>query len=388
MQTKTQSIISKLPDGPALVVRWPGVPEPGPADQVLWAAARTIPAGARVFVAGPGATGAALWVARSGAATLCWTDNIAEAESLRATMTHHRFECVLSTADLPGSTGAPHRIVAQSGFAGIAPESCDMALLYLPRGKERQAELLQLAGAVLRPGGRLVFAGAKNEGVKTALKQAQSLFGQAGIVAHKGGCHAGLAQRTAGNFPMPELACEETLTTVDDMATRLISCAGVFAAGRLDEGAASLIAGMRVQPGSRVLDLGCGAGVVGLAAARRGAVVTCSDVSARATESTRRTLAANGYPQAQVVLTCGAAGLPDRAFETVVTNPPFHQGHGVDFEVAQLFVREAVRVLTFGGRLFLVANSFLPYAPWLRENFAKVGVAWESKRFRVWEAEK
>ncbi|MBN2003696.1 MAG: class I SAM-dependent methyltransferase [Anaerolineae bacterium] len=402
MQTITMSVIGKLPDGPALIVRWPGVPAPGPADQALWMAARAVPPGARVFVAGPGATSGALWAARSGAETLCWTDNVAEAESLRATLTHHHFECALPTPDAAHQNAAhqnaahqnaahqnaPHRIFVQADFTGITPESCETALLYLPRGRERQVELLRLAGAILRPGGRLIFAGARNEGIKSALKQAQELFGQAGIVAHKGGYHAGLAQRQAGAFPIPELVCDETVVNIDETPAHLIACTGVFAAGRLDEGAASLIAGMRIQPGERVLDLGCGVGVVGLAALRRGAVVTCSDVSARATESTRRTLAANGYPQATVHLACGAAGLPDRGFDTVITNPPFHQGHGVDFEVAQLFVREAARVLRPGGRLFLVANSFLPYAPWLQKSFAKAGVAWENRRFRVWKAEK
>ncbi len=34
----------------------------------------------------------------------------------------------------------------------------------------------------------------------------------------------------------------------------------------------------------------------------------------------------------------------------------------------------------------LVANAFLRYEPWLKEHFPRVEIAWESRRFKVWEA--
>ena len=175
---------------------------------------------------------------------------------------------------------------------------------------------------------------------------------------------------------------------MEGLDTRVISGPGVFAGDRLDEGAASLIAGMRIEPGTDVLDLGCGTGLVGLAAQRRGAIVTLVDVSQRAVMSSRKTFAANGYPDCTACASIGASAVAERSFDTVVTNPPFHKGHGVDFEVAQLFVSDAARVLRPGGRLYLVANAFLEYGPWLRRHFASSEVVWENTRFRVWEARK
>ncbi|HNT77307.1 MAG TPA: methyltransferase, partial [Anaerolineae bacterium] len=368
------SIPFPLPDGPATIVRLPGVPAPGPAHAALFAAARRIE-GTRVFVAGPGATATALWAARANVKVLYWTENVAEAQSLAETL--KRNDCTERVT-----------LTLQADFAGLEPTSCDLALLHLPRGQAFQAELLQAAGALLRPGTRLIFVGAKNEGVKGAAAHAQALCGQAGIVAHKGGYHAGLAVRPPGDFALPPFTLETRDITLDGIPTRLCTGAGVFAAGRLDDGAAALIAGMRVTPGAPTLDVGCGAGVAGLAALRRGAAVALSDVSARAVAATRATLAANGYPDAPVTLTCGAGDFADAAFETVLANPPFHSGRGVDFEVSQLFVSEAARVLRPGGVLYLVANRFLPYGPWLAAAFAHVGVAWEDTRFRVWEATK
>lgn len=363
-----------LPDGPAAIVRLPGVPAPGPAHEALFAAARRIE-GARVFIAGPGAPATALWAARAGVAVRYWTENAAEAQSLAATL--KRNACAEQVT-----------LALQADFAGLEPASCDLALLHLPRGQAFQAELLQAAVALLRPGARLIFVGAKNEGVKGAVAQAQALCGQAGVVAHKGGYHAALAVRPPGDFALPPFALQTHDIMLDGVPTRLCTGAGVFAAGRLDAGAAALIAGMRVTPGALTLDLGCGAGVVGLAALRRGAAVALTDVSARAVAAARATLAANGYPNAPVSLACGAAAFAAPAFEVVLANPPFHSGRGVDFEVSQLFVSEAARVLRPGGKLYLVANRFLPYAPWLTAAFAHVGVAWEDERFRVWAATK
>lgn len=389
-----------LPDKLTTIIRLPGVLAPTQANTLMLKTTRHVDAG-QVFIAGPGSTASALWAAQAGAQITVWTDNFAEAESLRATFTHHNLPLWVKNENVGDTDEATkhanhnssHSLYLQAGFINLKPESCGLALIHLPRGKALQEEILRLAAAMLKPGGRLVFVGAKNEGVKSATKKARAIFGHAGIVAHKAGFHAGLALRERvsseeSTYSLPKVEWQEQTIDVDNTSTTLISGVGVFAAGRLDDGAAALIAGMAINPNTRVLDLGCGGGMVGLAAARCGATVELADISARAVAATRKTLTANGYPDIPVHLTCGAAPFADGTFDTVVTNPPFHKGHGVDFEVSQLFVKEAARVLKFGGKVYLVANAFLKYSPWLEANFSKVSVAWENKRFRVWEGTK
>jgi 16S rRNA (guanine1207-N2)-methyltransferase len=317
-------------------------------------------------------TATALWAAQQGGEVVCWTENAAEAKTLTATFTAN---------EMP----VP-RCFLQAGFSGLEPGGFDMALLHLPRGREMQEEMLKLVGALLRPKSRVYFVGATKEGVRSAVDQAREIYGRVGVLVHKGGYHAAVAQRPAGDFPMPEVAYERTTVMIGETMTPLISAPGVFAHGRLDGGAAALIEGMEISSGTCVLDLGCGVGVVGLEALRREAQVTFVDVSARAVASTRRTLAENGYPDAPIYLSVGTSAVVDQMFDTVITNPPFHQGHDVDFEVAEFFVQDAARRLRAGGQLFLVINAFLKYDHWLQQTFSKQKIVWESPYYRVWKA--
>jgi 16S rRNA (guanine1207-N2)-methyltransferase len=296
------------------------------------------------------------------------------------------------------------------GVAGLPPASFDLVLSHLPRGRAVQEDLIQGAAWVLRPGGRFTFVASKRAGVKGAIATARELFGRCGVVRQKKGFHVALAVRSADLEPPPPADGYVTRTvTLDGVETALVSKPGVFAWDRLDDGTAALVGAMEIGAGDRVLDLGCGTGLAGLAAARRAASAVHSpsprrggagegaghvvlvDADVRAVESARRTLEANGIANAEVLLSdCGSAVLSagsgqafDRRFDAVITNPPFHQGVGVDYEVACQFVRDAARVLRRGGRLFLVANRFLRYEDRIREAFGNVATAYADSRYHV-----
>lgn len=84
--------------------------------------------------------------------------------------------------------------------------------------------------------------------------------------------------------------------------------------------AASLLLTMDLR-GRRVLDLGCGTGVLGLIAHHRGAsVVAFSDIDDGSVRTTRETCSLNGYPQANVFASDLLAAVPLEAVEVVVAN--------------------------------------------------------------------
>jgi ribosomal protein L11 methylase PrmA len=84
--------------------------------------------------------------------------------------------------------------------------------------------------------------------------------------------------------------------------------------------AAGLLMTIEVQ-GRDVLDLGCGTGVLGLIAHKRGAAsVLFSDIDPGSVRSTREACALNGYPAAEVVASDLLAQVPARAVGVLIAN--------------------------------------------------------------------
>jgi 16S rRNA (guanine1207-N2)-methyltransferase len=273
------------------------------------------------------------------------------------------------------------------GVEGLDPASFDLVLCHLPRGREVQRQLIRGAARVLRSDGRFIFVASTRVGIKGCVAYARDLFGRCGVVRRKKGYHVAMTVRSAGMEPPPT---RDTYTRrsirLEGADVTLVSKPGVFAWDRLDAGTKRLIDVMEIDRGDRVLDLGCGTGLAGLAAARRASEgeVVLVDSDLRAVRSAQHTLRANRVHHADVLLSDGVSQVVERGmFDVVITNPPFHQGRKVDYRVAQQFVYDAHRVLRPGGRLFLVANRFIGYDDLMHETFGKASVAYADRSYHV-----
>lgn len=266
-----------------------------------------------------------------------------------------------------------------------AEAAFDLVAAHLPRGRAVAEKLIRDAARALRPGGRFFLVAHKQAGVKSAIAYTRRVFGQAAVVRQKKGYHVAQAVKGPDLTLPPSQGWNSFPTALDGLPTTLVSKPGVFAWDRLDDGTAALVQTMEVQPGEAVLDLGCGTGLLALAAARRGARVTAVDADLRAVESARRTLDANDAAAEVLISDCAQAVL-DRCFDVVVCNPPFHQGVGVAYDVARQMVRDAAAVLRPGGRLHLVSNAFIRYEREMRGLFTEVQEMFNDRRFRVLRA--
>jgi 16S rRNA (guanine1207-N2)-methyltransferase len=276
------------------------------------------------------------------------------------------------------------------GVEGLDLASFDLVLCHLPRGRRVQRRLIRGAARVLRPQGRFIFVASTHVGVKGCVTYARDLFGRCGVVRRKKGYHVAMTVRPPDMEPPALRQAYATRTiTLDGVRTILVSKPGVFAWDRLDGGTERLVRVMEIDRRDRVLDLGCGTGLAGLAAARRArdGQVVLVDSDLRAVRSARRTLEANEVRNADVLLSDGVSQVvEDEAFDVVITNPPFHQGREVDYQVAHQFVRESHRVLRPGGRLFLVANRFIGYDDLMRQVFGNACVAHADSSYHVMTA--
>ena len=85
----------------------------------------------------------------------------------------------------------------------------------------------------------------------------------------------------------------------------------------------------RAPRGRQVLDVGCGSGLLALAAAQAGGVVTAVDVNPAAVTATRANAVRNGLT-VEVVESDLFAALGDRRFDLVVVNPPYYRKDPAD----------------------------------------------------------
>jgi 16S rRNA (guanine1207-N2)-methyltransferase len=163
---------------------------------------------------------------------------------------------------------------------------------------------------------------------------------------------------------------------------------GAFAGPAVDLGTRYLISFAASFPSDarRVLDLGCGTGLLAVTAARvlPEASVLAVDASRAAVLSTAATAEANGVAdRIEVHRTHLAAGVPDGSVDLVLCNPPFHRGNSRDSAVAFEMLADAARVLRPGGELWTVYNSHLPYLRTLRRLVGSTAVAGQNTGFTV-----
>ncbi len=164
--------------------------------------------------------------------------------------------------------------------------------------------------------------------------------------------------------------------------------AGVFASHGLDPGTALLIENLTVAPSDRVLDLGCGWGAVGVAAAKaaRTGRVTLTEVNHRAARLARENLARNHLRNAEVRIGRLFEPVADDSFDVIATNPPYRAGRELVLEI----LRGAPGHLAPGGRLVLVgkgSQGIRYYQEWLRSNWdGAVEVLARGSGYRVLEA--
>jgi 23S rRNA (guanine1835-N2)-methyltransferase len=177
----------------------------------------------------------------------------------------------------------------------------------------------------------------------------------------------------------------------------VMSHAGVFSASRLDDGASFLLSHLRQPAGPlRVVDLGCGNGILGVRTAFSNpeAEVTFIDESYRAVASAEATFRANLGPARRARFLVGN-GLFDEAnddplskgsIDQVLNNPPFHENYAMGDATAWQMFTESHEVLRPGGELWVVGNRHLTYHAKLKRLFGTCDVIASDDRFVVLRA--
>ncbi|MFM9963807.1 MAG: methyltransferase [Planctomycetaceae bacterium] len=260
-----------------------------------------------------------------------------------------------------------------------------VALPFLKNGEaELTRELMQQAHERLDIGGRLIVS-TDNPNDTWLHEQLQMLFEK----VTKRVQPRGVLYLAMKSHALRRVRDFTSIFTFRD-GKRLVQAASrpsVFSHRKLDVGSRALLEATfnarSVQPGHRILDLGCGSGTVGIALAQRqpGVHVHAVDSNPRALQCTLHGAELNGLmvvnqpvnpvdkeesfttdERSMLSIQLDATGhvrYPG-TFDLVVANPPYYS----NWAITAIFVEAAARALKPGGRLFLVTK----HSNWYRNN--------------------
>ena len=283
------------------------------------------------------------------------------------------------------------------GYVGLdKPHAVvERVICRLPRSKEELHYLSSLFASLLPEGGELWVAGHMREGIKSAARVLEERVGPVSTVRTKRRTRVLVARRDPRRCEALTLEETRRVFEVEAFGTAMAFCTlvGDFAHGKLDGGTARLLARLASEPPrGAVLDLGSGAGVLGLCTATLTDVRSVDLVevlwpgieAARLNETALKPLL-----KAEVKHHLASVSeAPPGPFDVILTNPPFHDGKGEDRRALENFAKAAQSRLKERGVFWVVANRHLGYRDPLERHFAAVEVSWEDGLFRVWRCSK
>jgi len=139
------------------------------------------------------------------------------------------------------------------------------------------------------------------------------------------------------------------------MRLKFFTDAGVFSRSGVDFGSALLIESMQIPEASKVLDVGCGYGPIGITAAKvhPANAVDMIDINERAVELAKRNAEMNGVRNVHIWQSDLYEKVETRDYDVILSNPPIRAGKQVVFAIFS----GAYDLLKDGGSLWIVIQK-------------------------------
>lgn len=292
----------------------------------------------------------------------------------------------VETTDLAGVPAERLQVVSRHATIHAALSDLDCrtepagplsaAVVIVPRAKALGRALIARAVAAC-PGGTILVDGQKTDGVDPLFRACKARIALAGQMTKAHG--RAFWFRAAPVFDDWASAPADA----DGFETR----PGVFSADGIDPASALLSDYLPATPGRQVADLGAGWGYLGHAILQNASVehVHLVEDDAVALDCARRNVPG---PRAHFHWADATRWTAPEPLDTILMNPPFHQGRKGAPDLGQAFIANAARLLRPVGQLVLVANRHLPYEDSLARHFARFDELGGTGRFKILRAER
>jgi 16S rRNA (guanine1207-N2)-methyltransferase len=262
----------------------------------------------------------------------------------------------------------------------------DAVIVYLPKSKGELDLALAYIAPMLQAGAEIFLVGEKKAGIASAAKKLDQFGAKAGKIDSAKHCQLWQVSLDAEvkAFNLADWM-ESFSITINERSVEIATIPGVFSYGELDDGTRLLLENMFSKLEGRVLDFGCGSGVLGVYTKLINPFIQLEmvDISLLALTCAQRTCELNKV-EAKVYASDGWKGVTGRV-NALVTNPPFHSGVNTEYQTTEGFIREAKDKMTKHAPFLLVANNFLKYAHIIEGIFGRCDVLAENTKFKIYK---
>jgi 16S rRNA (guanine1207-N2)-methyltransferase len=275
------------------------------------------------------------------------------------------------------------RLQARGIDAVVAPDGqYAAALVQIVKSKAETLSLIAAAMAHVDPGGVIAVDGQKTEGIAAVLKVVKNQLPVMGTMSK---AHGKLFWLTRP---------ERVPAGISDWAVMparvdggWLTAPGMFSPAGPDAGS-ELLAALVPQLKGDVADLGAGWGYLAASLLKEQAEIETLDLIEAEWSALEAAKLNVTDPRARFLWADATRIVPDRRYNAVITNPPFHTGRAAEPALGQAFIASAARMLKPSGQFFMVANRHLPYEATLKEHFATGTLLAELGGYKLYQAGK
>lgn len=319
----------------------------------------------------------ALSVVLAGHSVYSWNDSFLARQALRDNLLANGYP--------------PTRVQCNDGIA-LPSAEVDCVLIKVPKSLALLEHQLYGLRPILHRDSRIIAAGMARHVHSSTLALFESILGPATTTRARKKSRLIMVERdhsmNEGESPYPDYYELEV-----DRRYRLLNHASLFSRDRLDRGTRLMLEYLPVDPGyRRIVDLGCGNGVLGIVAASfnpAASLLFCDESQMAIASAEANFVDAFAHTrEAEFRFADGLDGVADDSVDLVLLNPPFHQHHGREGGIAHKLFRDARRALRPGGELRVVGNRHLGYHRRLARLFGHCETLSADSKFVVLSARK
>jgi len=272
----------------------------------------------------------------------------------------------------------------------------DLVVINFPKSKDELAFTLAMIAPYLLTDAKILLVGEKKGGVQSSPKLTQHFLNNCQKIDAARHCllFAGIYKfKESESKPFVIGDWYKTYQiNISDVPLTIASLPGVFSQKKLDVGTALLLENLPQEMQGKVLDFGCGAGVISCFIGKKfpDTELSLLDVSALAIASAKKTLQLNDLTGN--IFASNSLSTVSENYQHVVSNPPFHQGTQTSYQATEDFLRGISKHLLSNKKIkadiTIVANSFLQYLPIMQQHIGKTDTIARKQGFSIYYQKK